>query len=108
MKAAFIGMNDLHVPWRHTRPGIMAIAGIIPIAELLAKIKQRSDVGCRLCKRAREQHGASTIFFARGDVWAHQHCLLHWNGDNCHAMTQLHTTSSGDICHHAGCTNTNE
>jgi len=39
---------------------MMAIAGIIPVAKWLAKIKQRSDVGCRLCKRAREQRGAST------------------------------------------------
>jgi len=34
-------------------------AGIIPVAKWLAKIKQRSDVGCRLCKRAQEQSGAS-------------------------------------------------
>jgi len=38
----------------------MAIAGIIPVAKWLAKIKQRSDVSCRLCKRARGQRGAST------------------------------------------------
>jgi len=38
----------------------MAIAGIISVAKWLAKIKQRSDVSCRLCKRAREQRGAST------------------------------------------------
>jgi len=38
----------------------MAIAGIIPVAKWLAKIKWRSDVGCRLCKRAREQRGVST------------------------------------------------
>jgi len=38
----------------------MAIAGIIPVAKRLAKIKQRSDVSCRLCKRAREQRGAGT------------------------------------------------
>ena len=38
----------------------MAIAGTIPVDKWLAKIKRRSDVGCRLCKRAREQHGAST------------------------------------------------
>jgi len=38
----------------------MAIARIIPVAKWLAKIKQRSDVSCRLCKRAREQRGAST------------------------------------------------
>jgi len=39
---------------------MMAIAAIIPVAKWLAKIKRRSDVGCRLCKRAREQGGAST------------------------------------------------
>jgi len=39
---------------------MMAIAGIILVAKLLAKIKRRSDVGCRLCKRARKQHGASS------------------------------------------------
>jgi len=39
---------------------MMAIAGIIPVAKWLAKIKQRSDVSCRLCKTAPEQRGAST------------------------------------------------
>ena len=39
---------------------MMAIAGIIPVAKWLAKIKQRSDVSCILCKRVREQRGAST------------------------------------------------
>jgi len=39
---------------------MMAIAGIIPAAKWLAKIKQRSDVSCRLCKGAREQRRAST------------------------------------------------
>jgi len=39
---------------------MMAIAGIIPVAKWLAKIKQRSDVSCKLCQRAREQRGAST------------------------------------------------
>jgi len=38
---------------------MMAIAGIILVAKWLAKINQRSDVSCRLCKRAREQRGAS-------------------------------------------------
>ena len=37
----------------------MAIAGIIPVAKWLTKIKQRSDVICRSCKQAREQRGAS-------------------------------------------------
>jgi len=39
---------------------MMAIAGTIPVAKWLAKIKQRSDVSCGLCKRARVQRGAST------------------------------------------------
>jgi len=59
---AFLGkyLNDLRVPWRQKKREMMAIAGIILVAEWLAKIKQRSDVSCRLCKRAREQRGAST------------------------------------------------
>jgi len=59
---AFLGkyLNDPRVPWRHKRREMMAIAGIIPVAKWLAKIKQRLDVSCRLCKSAREQRGAST------------------------------------------------
>jgi len=59
---AFLGkcLNDLHVPWRHTKQEMMAIAGIIPVAKWLAKFKWQSDVGCRLCKHAPEQRGAST------------------------------------------------
>ena len=38
---------------------MMAIAGIIQVGTWIAKIKQRSDVSCRLCKRAREQRVAS-------------------------------------------------
>jgi len=59
---AFLGkyLNDPHVPWRHRRREMMAIAGIIPVAEWLAKIKRQSDVDSRLCKRARGQRGAST------------------------------------------------
>jgi len=53
-------LNDPRVPWRHKRREMMAIAGIIPVAKWLAKIKQRSDVSCRLCKGAREQRGART------------------------------------------------
>jgi len=58
---AFLGkyLNDLRVPWRHQRREMMAIAGIIQVAKWLAKIKQRSDVSCRLCQKAREQRGAS-------------------------------------------------
>jgi hypothetical protein len=40
----------------------MAIAGIIPVAKWVAKIKQRSDAGCNLCKRASEQHGLTTKY----------------------------------------------
>ena len=39
---------------------MMAIAGTIPVAKWFAKIERQSDVSCRLCKRAREQRGAST------------------------------------------------
>jgi len=51
----FLGkyLNDPRVPWRHKKREMM-------VAKWLAKIKQRSDVSCRLCKRAREQRGAST------------------------------------------------
>ena len=38
---------------------MMAVAGIILVAKWLAKIKQQSDVSCRLCNRSREQRGAS-------------------------------------------------
>jgi len=53
---AFLGkyLNDLRVPCRQKRREMMAIAGIIPVAKWLAKIKQRSDVIGRLCKWAQE------------------------------------------------------
>jgi len=59
---AFLGkyLNDPRVLWRHKRRYMMATAGTIPVAKWLAKIKRRSDVGCRLCKRAREQRSASS------------------------------------------------
>jgi len=53
-------LNDPRVPCGHKRREIMGIAGIIPVAKWLAKIKKGSDVSCRLCKRAREQRSAST------------------------------------------------
>jgi len=53
-------LNDPRVPWRHKRREMIAIAGITPVAKWLARIKQRSDISCRLCKRAWEQRGAST------------------------------------------------
>ena len=70
---AFLGkyLNELRVPWRHKRREMMAMAGIMPVGKWLAKIKQRSDVSCRLCKRARElkicrkrRMGTSTVLSA--------------------------------------------
>ena len=88
---AFLGkyLNDPRVPWRHKRREMMAIAGIIPVAKWLAKIEQRSDVSWRLCKRAREQRGASTGNLPE-DISAHQQCFLRWNGNNCHGCPPLH------------------
>ena len=62
MDGVFLGkhLNDPRVPWRHKRREMMAIAGIIQVVKCLAKIKRRSDVSCRLFKRAREQRDAST------------------------------------------------
>jgi len=61
-RRAFLGkyLNDPCVSWRHKRQEMMAIAEIIPAAKWFAKIKQQSDVSGRLCKRTREQRGAST------------------------------------------------
>jgi len=43
---AFLGkyLNDPCVPWRHKRREMMAIAGTIPVAKWLAKIKQRREI----------------------------------------------------------------
>jgi len=49
---------------------MMAFARIIPVAKWLAKIKQRSGVGCKLCKRARKQRGSSTENLLK-DIWTH-------------------------------------
>ena len=89
---AFLGkyLNDPRMSWRHERRKMMAIAGIVQVAKWLAQIKRRSDVGCRLCKRAREQRRCEHSKFARRDVWAHQQCLLRWNGDNRHCCPPLH------------------
>jgi len=93
---AFLGkyLNDPRVPWRHKRREMMAIEGIISLAKWLAKIKQRSDISCRLCKghennavRALEicqkrRMGTSTVLSA-----------MEWQ-----QFSLLPTTSSGDIC----------
>jgi len=52
-------LKDPRVPWRHKRREMMAIAGIIQVVKWLVKIKQRSDVICRLCKRVRGKCSAS-------------------------------------------------
>jgi len=88
---AFLGkyLNDPRVPWRHRRRELMAIAGMIPVAKCLAKIKQRSDVNCRLCQKGmralnifRKRHmGTSTVLSA-----------MEWR-----QLSRLPTTSSGDI-----------
>jgi len=92
MKAEFL--NDLRVPWRHKRREMMAIEEIIPVAKWLAKIKNRSDVSCRLCTRAREQGGASTENLSE-ETYGHN------NSAFCDVMAtsvRLPTTSSRDIC----------
>jgi len=89
---AFLGkyLNELRVPWRHERREMMTIAGIIPVAKWLAKIKERSDVGCRLCTRAREQRGASTENMP-------EETYGHINSAFCDGMATTNT-SSGDMC----------
>jgi len=93
---AFSGkyLNDPRLPWRHKRREMTAIAGIIPVAKWLAKIKQRSDVSCRVCKRAREQRGASTENLPE-ETYGHIKVLsaMEWQ-----QPSRLPTTSSGDIC----------
>jgi len=48
----------------------MAIAGIILVAKWLAKIKQWSDVNCRLCRRARE-HRSTSINILPEETYGH-------------------------------------
>ena len=64
-------LNDPRVPWRQ----MTAIARIIPVAQWLAKIKRRSDVACRLCKRARKQHSASTETLLE-EMYGHIDCAF--------------------------------
>ena len=71
----------------------MAIAGIIPVAKWLAKIKQQSDVGCRLCQRAREQCGASTENLP-------QETYGHINSAFCDAMATTVTAAHDLIWRH--------
>jgi len=105
---AFLGkyLNDPRVPWRHKRRKMMAIAGIIPVAKWLAKIKRRSDVGCRLCKKAREQRGVSTENLLEETYGYNNSAFLQWNCDNRHRCPPLHLETS--VCQYASCTITSE
>ena len=96
---AFLGkyLNDPRVPWRHKRRDMMAIAGIIPVAKWLAKIKQRSDVSCRLCKQEREQRGASTENLPE-EKYGHIMASTVLSAMEWQQSSRLPTTSSGDIC----------
>ena len=89
-------LNDLRVPWRHKRREMMVIAGIIPVAKQLAKIKQQLDVGCRLCKRARQPLNAvraPNICRKRRIGMSIVPSAMEWR-----QPSRLSTTSSGDIC----------
>ena len=90
---AFLGkdLNDPRIPWIHKRREMMAIAGITPVAKWLAQIKQRSDVTCRLCKREREQCGASCRKRCMGTSTVPS--TMEW-----WQPSRLPTTSSADIC----------
>jgi len=70
-----------------------AIAGIILVAKWLAKLKQRSDVSCRLCKRAREQDGASTENLP-------EETCGHINSALCNGMATTVTAAHHFICRH--------
>ena len=76
---------------------MMAIAGIIPVAKWLAKIKQRSDVSCRLCKQEREQRGASTENLPE-EKYGHIMASTVLSAMEWQQSSRLPTTSSGDIC----------
>jgi len=71
----------------------MAIAGTIPVAKWLAKIKWRSDVSCRLCNREREQHGVSTEKLQ-------EETYGHINSAFCHGMVTTVTAAHHFIWRH--------
>jgi len=71
----------------------MAPAEIILAAKWLAKMKKRSDVKCRLCKRAREQRGAS-IENLQEETYGHINCAF------CDGMTITVTAAHHFIWRH--------
>jgi len=104
---AFLGkyLNDPRVPWKLKRRQMMAIAGIIPVARWFAKIKRRSDVGCRLCKRAREQRGASTEICRKRRIGTSTVLsAMEWLQPS--RLPNIHLETS--VCQHASCINTSE
>jgi len=72
---------------------MMAIAEIILVVIWVAKIKQRSDVICRLYKRAREQHGESTENLP-------EETYVHINRDFCDGMVTTVTAVHHFIWRH--------
>jgi len=92
---AFLGkyLNGQHVPWRHKRREMMAIAGIILVAKRLARFNQRSDVNCRLFKWAREQHGVSAKNLP-------EEMYVHINNAFCDGMTTTITAAHHFIWRH--------
>ena len=87
-------LNIPRVPWRHKRREMMTTAEIISVAKWLGKIKQRSDVSCRLCIRAPEQRDVSTeICQKRRMGTSTVLSAMEWQ-----QPSRLPITSSGDIC----------
>jgi len=72
---------------------MMAIVGTILVAKWLAKIKRRSDVGCRLCQRAREQRSASRENLPEMTYW-------HINSAFCDGMATTVTAAHHFIWRH--------
>jgi len=79
--------NDPRVPRRHRGRKMMAIAGTIPVAKWLSKIKQELDVSCRLCKRAQGQRCASTENVPEG---TYGHINSDFNGGMATTVTAAH------------------
>ena len=92
---AFLGkfLNDLLVPWRHRRQEILAIAGIIPVAKWLAKIKQRSDV-----KDYAKGHENNAVRALEICQKRRMGTLIVLSAMEWQQPSRLPTTSSGDIC----------
>jgi len=91
-----------HVPWRHKRREMMAIAGIQMACKKQTAIRCKLQIMQKGTRTTRCKHWK----FARRDIWAHQQCFLRWNGDNRHGCPPLHLETS--VCQHATCTNTSE